>query len=592
MIESPIMTPPHGPSASKTWLRAIETASRLTDDKARTFAALLDKLGETYGDAPALLSDIEQFSFQQLAARSRRYTRWALSLGLTKGDCVALLMPNRPEYFAVWVGISRMGAIVSLINTNLRDAALAHCIGVVKPSHLIVEGSLAAALDSATEHLNTSPAIWRADQFDLSGMSDEPFSEDDFPDIGQDDTALHIYTSGTTGLPKAARISHGRILSWSGWFSGLLGAQPDDRLYDCLPMYHSVGGVTAIGAALAGGASVVLRERFSATSFWSDIVRWNCTLFQYIGELCRYLLASPETPDDRRHRLRLICGNGLNADVWTAFQSRFAIPRVLEFYAATEGSFSLYNVEGRPGAVGRIPPFLAYRVAVALVRFDPETEQPVRNSDGRCTACAAGETGEAIGRISLSARAGPSAFEGYTDKAASERKVLRGVFEPGDAWFRTGDLMHKDAAGYFYFEDRIGDTFRWKGENVSGQTIHDVVAQCPGVREAAIFGVKVPHAEGRAGMAAIVADADFDLTVLADLVIRHLPSFGRPHFVRRVRQLPLTETFKLKKQQLAGDGFDIARTSDPIYLLDSADGLYRRLDPALHSRLLRGELRL
>jgi fatty-acyl-CoA synthase len=592
MFERPTISPHPRPSVSKTWLRALETASRLTREGTRTFAALLDELGDTHGDAPALLSDTEQFSFEQLAARSRMYTRWAVSIGLSKGDGVALLMPNRPEYFAIWVGISRMGAVVSLINTNLRDAALAHCIGVASAKHLIVEGSLAAALASATPHLEARPAVWGADQIDLSGMSEEPFAEDAFADVLQADTALHIYTSGTTGPPKAARISHGRILSWSGWFSGLVGAQPNDRLYNCLPMYHSVGGVTAIGAALAGGASVVLRERFSASSFWSDVVRWDCTLFQYIGELCRYLLVAPQTPDEQRHRLRLICGNGLSADVWTAFQARFAIPVVLEFYAATEASFSLYNVEAKPGAIGRIPPFLAHRVSVALIRLDADVEQPVRAGDGRCIACAPDEVGEAIGRISLSARAGPSAFEGYTDKAASERKVLRDVFEPGDAWFRTGDLMHKDAAGFFYFDDRIGDTFRWKGENVASQTIYDVVAQCPGVREAAVYGVRVPHADGRAGMAAIAADEGFSLEPLADRVIKHLPSFARPHFIRLMTRLPLTETFKLKKQELARDGFDIARTSDPIYLLDPTHGSYRRIDPVLYNQLLLGELRL
>jgi len=591
-METPTTPTTPRPSASKTWLRAIETASRLTGDQVRTFGALLDDLGETHGDAPALVSDIEQFSFKTLAARCRRYTRWALEIGLNKGDSVALLMPNRPDYLAVWVGISRMGAVVSLINTNLRDSALAHCIDVVAPCHVIVDDSLTSALDSAAGHMKASPTVWRADQIDLLAKDDGTFARDDFANISQADPALHIYTSGTTGLPKAARISHGRIMSWSGWFSGLLGAGPEDRLYNCLPMYHSVGGVTAIGAALAGGASVVVRERFSASNFWNDVVRWDCTLFQYIGELCRYLLVAPNTPDEHRHRVRLICGNGLNAEVWTAFQARFAIPVISEFYAATEGSFSLYNVEGRPGAIGRIPPFLAHRTPVALVQFDTEAEQPVRDGQGRCIACNSGEVGEAIGRISLTAHTGPSAFEGYTDRDATDRKVLCDVFEAGDAWFRTGDLMHKDAAGFFYFDDRIGDTFRWKGENVSIQAIHDVIAHSPGVREAAIYGVKVPQADGRAGMAALVVSDEFNLQTLAELVIGQLPSFARPQFIRLIESLPLTETFKLKKQQLADVGFNIVEISDPIYILDSTKRLYRRLDPALHSQLLRGELRL
>jgi fatty-acyl-CoA synthase len=501
-------------------------------------------------------------------------------------------MPNRPDFFALWVGISRTGAVVALINTNLRDAALAHCLDTVAPSHVIVDDSLAEALSGAEDHLTASPTHWRAGQIDLAALDGGPFAAEAFDQVRQTDNALFIFTSGTTGLPKAARISHGRIMSWIGWFAGLLDAGPADRLYNCLPMYHSIGGVTAIGAALAGGASVLVRERFSASAFWADVVRWDCTLFQYIGELCRYLLAAPAGDDDRRHRLRLICGNGLDAEVWTAFQARFAIPQVLEFYAATEGTFSLYNVEGQTGAIGRIPPFLAHRFTAALVRFDPETEQPMRGDDGRCIPCAVGEVGEAIGRVLLTSHAGASAFEGYTDRAATDRKLLRDVFDPGDAWFRSGDLMHKDAAGFFYFDDRIGDTFRWKGENVSTRAVHDVVIRCAGVIEAAVYGVKVPHADGRVGMAAVVVDDDFDLGSLAEMVRQGLPSFARPMFVRLTDRLPLTETFKLKKQVLVAEGFDIAVTDDPIHLLDPAQGAYRLLDAALLAQIGAGILRL
>jgi fatty-acyl-CoA synthase len=584
---------PRPVSASKTWLRAMETAARLTADPAMTFAVLLDDLGTRFGAAPALLSDAEQLSFEALAARSRQYTRWALDLGLGPGDGVGLLAPNSPDYFACWVGVSRTGCVVSLLNTNLRGVALGHCLDVAGPAHIIVDGSLIEALDSAGGQMAARPRVWRlGEALDPAAFDRGAFEPGAFAGAVQADTALHIFTSGTTGLPKAARISHGRILSWSGWFCGLLGAGPQDRLYDCLPMYHSIGGVTAIGAALAGGASVVIREKFSASAFWSDIVRWDCTLFQYIGELCRYLLAAPEGADERRHRLRLICGNGLREEVWTAFQARFAIPAVLEFYAATEGSFSLYNVEGRPGAIGRTPPYLAHRFPAALIRFDSETEAPARGPDGLCVACGPDEVGEAVGRVSRAAKTGAAAFEGYTDAAASDQKLLRDVFEPGDLWFRTGDLMRKDPAGYFYFVDRIGDSFRWKGENVAGQEVADMLARCPGVREAVVYGVAVPGADGRAGMAAIVVGPGFDLERLAAHVTQQLPAYARPLFLRVMDSLPATETFKPKRQALAREGYDPAQIGDRLYLFDLGQAAYRPLDAALHEQVKLGLLRL
>src|SRR5581483_7350034 len=244
-----------------------------------------------------------------------------------------------------------------------------------------------------------------------------------------------------------------RVMQWSHWFAGLMDTRPADRMYDCLPLYHSVGGIVATGAVLVRGGTVVLREKFSASEFWQDLAQERCTLFQYIGELCRYLLAQPPDPNETQHALRLCCGNGLRPEVWERFQQRFQIPRILEYYAATEGSFSLYNCEGKPGAVGRIPPFLSHRMPVALVKFDDASGAPLRNDTGLCIRCAVNEVGEAIGQIS---GAHGGRFEGYADTESSEKKVLRNVFTPGDAWYRTGDLMRKDAQGYFYFVDRVG----------------------------------------------------------------------------------------------------------------------------------------
>jgi fatty-acyl-CoA synthase len=424
----------------------------------------------------------------------------------------------------------------------------------------------------------------------LDAMDSRPLSgaERGETDIG--DRALLIYTSGTTGLPKAASVSHRRILNWGGWFAGLSDAAPDDRLYDCLPVYHSVGGVVAPCSMLSAGASVVLAERFSSSGFWEDIVRFDCTIFQYIGELCRYLLKAPESEFEREHRLRLACGNGLRGDIWEAFQQRFAVPQILEFYAATEGNFSLYNVEGKVGAIGRIPPLLAHRFPAAIVRVEADGGDPVRGDDGLCIVCARNETGEAIGRIGT-ADEGGGRFEGYTDARETDRKILRDVLAKGDAWFRTGDLMRQDEQGFFHFVDRIGDTFRWKGENVAAGEVTDAIRDCPGIVDAATYGVAVPGADGRAGMAAIVVDRNFDFAALSAHLARRLPSYAHPMVLRVMDTLDSTETFKQKKQQLVREGFDPAIVPDPLHFRDPQTGAYRPLDGSVYARIADGSLR-
>jgi fatty-acyl-CoA synthase len=380
-------------------------------------------------------------------------------------------------------------------------------------------------------------------------------------------------------------------MNWGGWFAGLTDAMPEDRLFNCLPLFHSVGGVVAPCSMLTAGASVVLPEKFSVGSFWRDVVRWDCTLFQYIGELCRYLLKAPVSEFESRHRLRLACGNGLRGDIWEAFQSRFSIPQILEFYAATEGNFSLYNVEGKPGAIGRIPPLLAHRFPAAIIRIDAELGVPIRGADGLCIACSQSEAGEAIGRIGTAEDAG-GRFEGYTNAAETEKKILRDVFAKGDAWFRTGDLMMRDEGGFFHFVDRLGDTFRWKGENVATSEVNEAILDCPGVIDATTYGVAVRGADGRAGMAAIVTDAGFDFAEFRDHLSRRLPPYACPVFVRLCAALDNTETFKQKKQDLVRAGFDPLKIADPLFFRDPKSRDFLRLDADGYARLLEGAIRL
>jgi fatty-acyl-CoA synthase len=585
------------PSAAKAWLKAIELTSRIEANPQALFADVVEEWAQRQPDRPALISDREIFTYRALAVRINQYARWALAAGITPGDTVCLLMPSRPEYVAAWLGISRVGGVVALINTKLVGPSLSHCVNVAKADHAIVASELADVFEAARPQLDRVPKVWMHGERNEAGieavldaMDGGALSSHERREVRIGDRALLIYTSGTTGLPKAASISHRRILNWGGWFAGLLAASPDDRLYDCLPVHHSVGGIVAPCSMLSAGGSVVLSDKFSVREFWSDIVRFDCTLFQYIGELCRYLLKAPPSEFESQHRLRLACGNGLRGDIWEAFQARFAIPRILEFYAATEGNFSLFNVEGKVGAIGRIPPLLAHRFPAAIVRVDAEAGRPVRNEEGLCIACARGEVGEAIGRIGT-ADEGGGRFEGYTDVAETEKKVLRDVLAKGDAWFRTGDLMLIDEQGFFHFIDRVGDTFRWKGENVATSEVNEAIRDCKGVLDATTYGVSVPGADGRAGMAEIVIDGGFDFEAFAEQLSRRLPAYAIPLFLRISQTLDATETFKQKKQELVRDGFDPGRVTDPLFLRDES-GCYRPLDARLYASIAQGSIRL
>jgi fatty-acyl-CoA synthase len=406
-----------------------------------------------------------------------------------------------------------------------------------------------------------------------------------------EDRALFIYTSGTTGMPKAANINHYRLMAMTHGFCGVMNVKPTDRMYDVLPMYHSNGGVLATGAVLVGGGCTIIREKFSAREFWEDAARLNATLVFYIGELCRYLLHAPQSAFEQKHKVRLFCGNGLRADVWPAFQARFAVPKILEWYAATEGNVAVFNWDGTPGAVGRIPKWMEKRFVVKIVRFHIEKEEPVRGADGLCIEAEPDEVGEAIGRIVADPNKPANRFEGYADQSATEKKILRDVVEKGDMWFRTGDLLRKDKNGYFYFVDRIGDTFRWKGENVSTIEVAQALTDYPGVEDAIAYGVEVPGQDGRAGMVTLVTTKEFDLKGFEKHVAQRLPEYARPVFLRRSGEIDVTGTFKQRRLELQKEGFDPAVVEDTLYFRDPSNGAFEPLDAALRGRICDGLVR-
>ena len=542
------------------------------------------------GNAALLYLD-QTMTYAQLDARANRYAHWALSAGIGRGDCAALLMENRPDFICAWLGLFKVGAQVALINTNLMGAALAHSIGISGARHAIVGAELAQQFREAP--FENRPAEWiEGEDGNLSNLlatlPDTSPGKQHRAGITLKERAFYIYTSGTTGMPKAANFSHMRMMFMMSGFVGALRPRESDRIYDPLPLYHSTGGVCAVGIAFFSGAALILKRKFSVHEFWSDIHKYGATMFEYIGELARYLLNAPPSPLDRGHKIRAITGNGLRPEIWRQFQERFAIPRIVEFYGSTEGNVSMLNYDGTVGAVGRVPDYLEWLLPSRVIRFDVESEMPVRGADGLCIECAPDEVGETIGGISTRPGRG---FEGYSNKADSDKKILRDVFRRGDAWFRTGDLMRRDAHGYFYFVDRVGDTFRWKGENVSTGEVDAALSAVPGILEANVYGVAVPGMDGRAGMASLVVNGDFALDDLPARLKARLAPYARPIFLRLAPQIVVTGTFKQRKVDLVRDGFDPLTISDPLYFLDPDSGKYARLTPQHHADIVEGKIK-
>jgi fatty-acyl-CoA synthase len=540
---------------------------------------------DKFGDSIALEDETRSLTYRDLDGMANRYAHWARGRNLRRSDVIGLVMTNRPEFIAAWMGFSKVGIATALINTNLTGQALAHCLNIAGVSQVVADEETWKKCEEARPFVTRTMMLWvlglrgddetserrSLDNAVRSGSSVRP-PRSVRDGLTNRDTALYIYTSGTTGLPKAARIHHARARTYMRAFAGATATTAEDRVFNVLPLYHSTGGLVGLGPAFLNGGRLILRRKFSASSFWKDVNATGATVFVYIGELCRYLVNCPEQEGERGHKLRLAYGNGLRPDVWPEFQQRFAIPEILEFYGSTEGNVSVFNFDGKAGSIGRVPKFLKKQMNIRLVRFDIDSEMPERNANGFCIEAKPGEIGEAVGIIGNDVR---HDFSGYADKAASEKKILTDVFQRGDGWFRTGDLMRQDSEGYFYFIDRIGDTFRWKGENVSTAEVEQRLTDAPGVKEVIAYGVPVPGAEGKAGMVTLVVEGKFSPKAFAEYADAQLPHYARPVFVRIAKTLETTGTFKYRKVDLVADGFDPAKAS-PVYVRGGKTG-YQRL---------------
>lgn len=593
-------------------LEQIQSGFRHVSFMAKAVYYVLTKLSDTKTISPALkaeehatknpsglaiLYEERRYTHRELDLEANRLANLFLKLGIRKGDVIALVLDNRPEYLLTIVAASKIGAVVSLINTHVGGAQLEHVLRICSPKMILAGSEHLDKIEEIKEQLPVplEKVYFYADAGDRRTIpGSQCFDEllETSPDTNPGltsrqkaiDPLLYIYTSGTTGYPKAALWTNQRFFRAAGIFGlYVLNLTPEKVVYTSgLPMYHSSGVVLGWGAPLSAGATCAMRRKFSASGHWDDCERFGATTFIYMGELCRYLYNAPPHAKERAHRLESALGAGLRPEIWEGFQERFGIPRIVEFYGATEGNVGLVNIDGVPGMMGRLQRdhdvFLAAGAGEAAIK---------RDANGHAIKAKPGEKGILVGKITKLNR-----FEGYLDKEKSEEKIFRNALGDGADYFNTGDLVTLHEKRWVSFVDRLGDTFRWKGENVATNEVQEILNQYDGVQESTVFGVDVPHTDGKAGMAALAVGEGFDLEGFADYVKSSLPAYSRPLFLRLQGELKITATFKHIKTDLREDGFDPERVGDdPLYLFDAESG-YRPLDAALYQEIMDGKIRL
>ena len=560
-----------------------------------------------FPDRPAVIFEGKTTTWDELNREANRYGKMLKDSGIEPGDVVSMMMENRVEFLACVVAINKIGAIAALINTNLRENPLQHCISVTESKMCLFGTELTDAIDGVRNAVDLEGKLvgvtddsdmveekrevpeWAIDlKAASSNLSDAEHAEAD--DVTLGDTSYYIFTSGTTGLPKAAVMSNRRFLMIAK-LSHAAGLRCDenDSIYMCLPLYHATGLVIGVGSAFSSAACLVLRRKFSASRLLGEVRLHNVTHMIYVGELLRYLYNTPEHTDDARNTLHTIMGNGLRPDIWDEFKQRFGIERITEIYGASEGNAAFANILNKDRTIGMTT------AKVSLVQYDVANDEIIKDENGHCIPVDDGEAGLCLANINPDAQ-----FEGYTDSEATEKKILRDVFEAGDAWFDTGDLLRTVDVGFalgfdhYQFVDRLGDTFRWRSENVSTNEVGEVLNGFDDVQISNVFGVEIPNAEGRAGMAAVTlveGKSELNIDAFSTYVNANLPHFARPVFVRVQQQLDVTGTFKMVKGDLSKDGYDITAYDDPVYVMKPRSDQYEPLDAEFVEQINQGEAR-
>ncbi|NXN95684.1 S27A1 protein, partial [Rhinopomastus cyanomelas] len=566
-----------------------------------TVPRIFEAVVRRHPDKVALIYEAtgERWTFRRLDEFSNAVANCFQQQGFRAGDVVAVFMESRPEFVGLWLGMAKIGLEAALINFNLRLDPLVHCVAASGARAIVFGGELASAVLEVSAQLGRNMARFCSGDFDPATLPPNTQHLDPLlsaastsapaplPVKGLDDRLFYIYTSGTTGLPKAAIVVHSRYFRIAAFGYFAYRMRPDDVLYNCLPLYHSAGNIMGVGQCLIHGLTVVIRKKFSASRFWDDCARYRCTIIQYIGEICRYLLKQPVSDAEGRHCVRLAVGNGLRPSIWEEFRRRFRIPQIGEFYGATECNCSIANLDGKVGACGFNSRILPNVYPIRLVKVNEETMELLRDSRGLCIPCRPGEPGLLVGQINQQDPL--RRFDGYVSPSATSKKIAHNVLRKGDQAYLSGDLLVMDDLGYLYFRDRSGDTFRWRGENVSTTEVEGTLSRILNQTDVAVYGVEVPGVEGRAGMAAIAdPKARVNLTVLYQELQKVLPPYARPLFLRLLPHVDTTGTFKIQKTRLQREGFDPGRSCDRLFFLDARQGRYVPLDQSLYQRISAG----
>ena len=564
-----------------------------------SMATVLEGTVAKYADRSMIIFEGRELTWGEFNALTNQFAHALMARGVKRGDCVSVMMENRIEMLACTFALQKIGAISSLINFALSGAQLAHCVNISDSCKCLVGEEIYASLDAVRPQLslNDEDILWVADQRSNpvpQNAEDIVSTLDQYPNTNLADTgsilagstAMYIFTSGTTGMPKAAKIPHRRWMAAAHAF-GLAGCQakPGDRFYLCLPLFHGTGLMCGIGSSFYTGASIFLRRRFSASEFWSDVQTYQTTNFIYVGELCRYLLAQPPRPEELNNPLTRVFGNGLRPDIWDEFKQRFGIERVCEFYGSSEGNVSFFNALNKDRTMGLTP------ATVMLVKYDVDADEMVRDKQGNLLQVAKGETGLLLGEIDDKFK-----FDGYTNDDATESKILRDVVKPGDAWFNTGDLIREVDVGFalgkahYQFVDRVGDTFRWRSENVSTNEVGEILNGHDQIEMANVYGVDVPATEGKAGMVSVILKPGqvFDVDAFSTFVNANLTHFSQPVFVRVQPEATTTGTFKLLKGDLRKQAFHIDQVTDDLYVLPPRGKQYQKLERDLYESIMDG----
>jgi len=581
------------------FVKLLGRSKKLDKNKSLTVPDMIEESIDKFPNNIAIEFEDKSYTYLDLDKESNQVANWAIKKGYKTGDVVALLMENKPEFIFIWLGLSKLGITIACLNNNIKSKSLAHCIQTSKSKSLILSSDLIDNYSSAEDLIDNQLSVYvSGDKVQgFENIDDDNEKNTNRPNssirktLTNSESLFYIYTSGTTGLPKASNFSHQKFAVGSGLQMFSLNMKSTDKTYLVLPLYHATGGVVGLGSTLFTGGTVVLRKKFSVEKFWEDCAKYNVTVITYIGELFRYLISAPKNEFEKQHNIRGMYGNGLRPDVWKVVQDRFGINNIIEFYGASEGNVSLTNVDSRFGSIGRIPPYAKNALPTKIVKFDVVNEKVVRNEDGFCIECGDDEAGEVIGLIPNEDKFSGK-FEGYTDKEATAKKILKDVFEKGDQWFSSGDLLKRDKDGYYFFVDRIGDTFRWKSENVATSEVSEAISTFAGVKEANVYGVLVPGEDGRAGMASIVPGEEFSINGLYEHLSQHLPKYSIPVFIRISKEIEVTGTFKYKKTDLVKDGFDPSVVKDQMYYASTSENDYIDLDANVFKKISDHEMKL